>query len=209
MEAISTVPPDRSLTSLDVCVTSPVGMRGLLSLAANTVIHALERIRVTCNDYGFQLSEADTEISVFRLLTIPTLRVFSFKLLDWSSLTPGHLNVIRDCIRARARSGAPPLHALVFDNRPSARGRPFGSEFDPVIFDRDPARFLRSPMGPGSFESGGKLIESCEKMSSNGPLGAEICRFEIVMSLHTNCMGPIHFVWSSRAGGFSTKMYRP
>lgn len=82
--------------------------------------HALERINVSCRDDGFQLGEAGTETSVFRLLTIPTLRVLV--LSQWERtlpfLTPAHLTVLRDCIRALARSGAPPLHTFAIDKDP-------------------------------------------------------------------------------------------
>ena len=115
MEAISALPRERSLTSLSVRVHSPSQARALLSLAASSATHALQNIRLMCHAEEFGNDEASTEISVFWLLTILTLRSLVVIGEHWPFLTFAHVAVIIDCVRTRAQSGAPPLHTLSLD----------------------------------------------------------------------------------------------
>ena len=116
MEAISTLPPERSLTSLGVSVDCPAEARAVLPLADSTATHTLRCIRVYCFALGFDFREADVEDSIFQLLTIPTLRALILEDHHWIFLSHPHISILRDCIRARAQSGAPSLDALAFEN---------------------------------------------------------------------------------------------
>ena len=123
MEAISSLPPERSLSSLSVVVRSPEDVRAVLSLADSTATHALQTIKVSVSVYAFEgeeetelgLFREDAEISLFRLLTIPTLRSLALVTSCWLFLSATHVDILSDCVRTRARSGAPPLRTLAFE----------------------------------------------------------------------------------------------
>ena len=115
IEAIRDLPPEFSLSSLSVSVESPTDARAVLSLADSTAMHTLRNIRIACYQCGFVDSEAGTDVSMFRLLTIPAIRTFALSCQYRPFLTPSHVNILRDCVRARALSGTPTLRTLFFD----------------------------------------------------------------------------------------------
>lgn len=112
VETINTAPAARSLTAVHATVRRMDAARNLFGLAASTASHALERILF--DSYLPGADEPGADASPYHLLAIPTLRVLGIDDYSWHVTKPAHLRVLRDGVRARAKSGAAPLHTLAF-----------------------------------------------------------------------------------------------
>ena len=115
VEAISTAQPERSLINLSVPLSEPSHVEALMALVANNATHKLQNIGIDGQVAGFD-DVVGTGISIFRLLTIPTLRFFGVAQESQHYLTPEHVTVVRDCVRERARTDSPPFQMLAFED---------------------------------------------------------------------------------------------
>ena len=110
VETVNTVPGARSLVAVEFMVSNLAGARALLALTDRTASHALERVYVQFFDHF----EPDTDLSPFRLVTIPSLRILVIGEDYMPFLTPAHFSILVECLRARAQSGSPLGHACIW-----------------------------------------------------------------------------------------------
>ena len=142
VEAINTLPAARSLTAVVATVSTLPTARALLGLAASTASHALERIFIDAWDI-FGPSDPGVDASPYRLLAIPTLRVLGIGRGSRHLTQPVHVSVLRDCVRARAESGAAPLHTLAFRRGSVEAEKRVAEEIEPLMQVESPATSAR------------------------------------------------------------------
>lgn len=85
--------------------------------------HALQHVNIEVSDTAAFFGEAQRDYGprdgLWRLAFIPTLRSLTITGHYVSALTEPHLDVLRDCLRARAQAGAPPLERISFSLPPT------------------------------------------------------------------------------------------
>ena len=139
VEAINTLPAARSLTAVQATVSTLPTARALLGLATS---HALERILFDAWDI-FGSNYPGVDASPYRLIAIPTLRVLGIGRVSKQLTQPVHVSVLRDCVRARAESGAAPLHTLAFRRESYKTEKHVPEEVVPLMQIESPSTLVR------------------------------------------------------------------
>lgn len=87
------------------------------ALVGPSATHSLESITIDFCDpdpcFVPEMLCDDVRSSLWRLALIPTLRSLCLRGGASIALYPNHVAVLKDCVRTRARSGAPPLEKIV------------------------------------------------------------------------------------------------
>lgn len=139
-------PAARNLTALQMSLLNPdAPLTVVRSLSNPRAIHRPRSIRLEVSDYLFIANSFPDAASPLHLLLIPSLQylcIVGLRAVEFTLVRASALDLMEECLRCRAQSGAPPLRLCTND-----RANAIGTQHQQYV---DEMRSLLSVLSPAT-----------------------------------------------------------